>query len=78
MTEAKVTKTAPDSMGNDQFTVEIDGNRVGTVGHIKRENITYFSSYMTANRSWVIAGLSGIHFTSRAHAVESLTNKFTR
>jgi hypothetical protein len=76
--EAQVTKTTPDYMGNSQYTVAIDGLKVGTVRHIKRNNLRIFSSYMTADRAWVASGLSTIHFTSRANAVEALIQHVNR
>ena len=67
-----ITKTDSDYMGNDQFNVFEDDQLVGVIRHIKRENIRTFSRHMTTDRTWVIAGRTGMHYRTRKDAVAAL------
>lgn len=68
----KAIKIESDYMGNDQFAVVTDtGVRLGVIRHIKRENIRIYSSRMTTDRTWIVEGRTGIHYRTKASAVES-------
>ena len=65
-------KIESDYMGNDQFAVVTDaGVRLGVIRHIKRENIRSYSRHMTTDRTWIVEGRTGIHYRTKADAVES-------
>lgn len=65
------TKIESDYAGNDQFSVEVNGNRVAIIRHIKRDNIRHYSRHMTASRTWVIEGKAGMHYATKKDAVAS-------
>ena len=70
----EITKIGPDYAGNDQFSVSLDGKALGTIRHIKPENIQHYSRHMRKSATWVIGGNRGGHYRTKADAAAYFTN----